>query len=207
MKRVTDIKSVKHSSNYQIYLDNELFGEVDGVLVTKYGIRVGMEIEEELLKKLVSENEISKAKTYVFDLLARRNYSRKEISDKLKNKGYSTNTIEKTIETFERLGYIKDEEFARNWIESRNRLKPKGKFALRNELYHKGIDEKIIDKILAEISESEEREMAKRAAEKKLKRYKNLEPKLAQRRLFSFLQRRGFGVDIARDLTEELISC
>jgi len=207
MKRITDIKPLsKKSSHYRIYLKDELFGEVDETSVKKYGIRVGMEIKEELLKKLVSEDEIAKVKSYAFGLLARRSYSRKGMSDKLKKKGFSNIAVNSTIVALERLGYIKDEEFARNWVETRKRLKPKGKFALRNELYRKGIDEAIVDQVLAEIDKSEEYEMAQRAAEKKVKRYKKLEPEVGKRRMFSFLQRRGFGSDIAGEITEKLLS-
>lgn len=206
MKLVTNIKSAsKRSSRYKIYLDNEFFGDVDGELVIKYGMRVGKEIDEESLKKLIYENEISKAKNYAFDLLTRRSYSRKEILDKLGRKEFSEDAIKISIETLERLGYIKDEEFARNWVESRKRLKPKGKFALRDELYKKGIDQAIVERVLAEINPSEEREMARRAAEKKVKGYRKLDQKVAKRRLFSFLQRRGFEFEIAREITEDIL--
>lgn len=207
MKRITDIKSLsKRSSRYKIYLDNELFGEIDEVSIKKYGIRVGMEIEEKLLKKLVSEDEIAKAKSYAFHLLTQRSYSCKGMTDKLKRKGFSEETIKTTIETLEKLGYIKDEEFARNWVESRKRLKPKGKFALRNELYRKGIDKTTVDCVLAEIDESEERKMARRAAEKRVKRYRKLDSEVAKRRLFNFLCQRGFESVIAQEITEELFS-
>lgn len=206
MKFVTDVKSAsKHSSRYKVYLDDELFGEVDGGLVVKYGIRIGMEIDEELLKKLISENEIAKAKSYAFDLLIRRSYTKKIMLDKLKRKGFSETARKATIEKLERLGYIKDEEYAQNWVQSRKKLKPKGRFALREELNSKGIDKTTVDRVLAGISDSEEREMARRAAEKRVKRYRNLDLKVAQRRLFSFLQRRGFGYSLTREITDDLL--
>jgi len=191
-RKITEIQMQKKSSRRNIFLDGQFFCGVDYELVVKFGLRVGLEIDEERLKKLVEEEEIHKAKNYVFDLLMRRSYTQKEMIDKLKRKEFSERAISATIETLKRLGYIKDESYAEDWVESRKRLKPKGRKALREELTKKGIDKGIIDRVVAGIDDEEEREMALRAAQKQAVHYKGLDQKVAKRRLYGFLLRRGF---------------
>ncbi len=182
----------KKSSRRTIFLDGEFFCGVDYELVVKFGLRTGLEIDEERLKRLVEEEEILKAKRYAFDLLMRRSYSQKEIIDKLKRKEFSERAISATIEILQRLGYIKDESYAEDWVESRKRLKPKGRRALREELTKKGIDKATIDRVIAGIDDEEEWEMALKAAQKQVVHYRELDKKVAKRRLYGFLLRRGF---------------
>jgi len=205
-KRITDIKSQqKDSSRKSIYLDGEFFCGVDKTLIIRFGLRVGLSIEEDVLRKIIREDEILKAKNYAFDLLVRRSYTRKEMHNKLEQR-YGEDAVSATMETLERLGYIKDEEYAKNWVESRKRSKPKGKKALRMELMRKGIDKGTISRVLSEIDDSEEFEMAMEIAEKRKNRYKNLEPNVVRRRLYSFLERRGFDYETINDVLKYVMS-
>ena len=199
-KRITDIQSQrKNSPRRSIYLDDEFFCGVDQTLIIKFGLRIGLSIEEDALRKIIQEDEILKAKNYAFDLLVRRSYTRQEMHNKLTQR-YAEDAVSTTMETLERLGYIKDEEYAKNWVESRKRHKPKGKKALRMELMRKGIDKGTISRVLSEMDNSEEFEMAMEVAEKRMDRYKNLEPNVARRRLYGFLERRGFDYETINDV-------
>ena len=182
----------RKSSRRNIFLDGTFFCGVDSELVVKFGLRVGLEIEEERLQRLIDEEEILKAKKYAFDLLIRRSYTQKEMTDKLKRKEFSQGAVSSTIEILQRLGYIKDESYAEDWVASRKRLKPKGRKALRDELAKKGIDKTTINRVIAEIDDEEEHEMALTAAKKQAVHYKGLDKKVAKSRLYGFLLRRGF---------------
>src|SRR5688572_15407091 len=48
------------------------------------------------------------------------------------------------------LGMLDDETFARAWVESRDRARPRGERAIREELRTKGIDRETIDLVLGE---------------------------------------------------------
>jgi regulatory protein len=71
---------------------------------------------------------------------------------------------------------------------------------LKQELYKKGIKQEIIEKTLKEhfADEAEELGLAKRLLDKRMKRYENLEPSVAKRRMSDFLLRRGFSYDIVK---------
>jgi len=205
-KRITDIKSQqKDSPRKSIYLDGEFFCSVDQTLLIKFGLRIGLSIDEDVLRKIIQEDEILKAKNYAFDLLVRRSYTRKEMYNKLVQR-YGEDAVSATMETLERLGYIKDEEYAKDWVESRKRHKPKGKKTLRMELMRKGIDKGTISRVLSEIDDSEEFEMAMKVAEKQMNHYKDLEPNVARRRLYNFLERRGFDYETINDVIRYVMS-
>jgi SOS response regulatory protein OraA/RecX len=70
----------------------------------------------------------------------------------------------------------------------------------------KGIDKGTISRVLSELDDSEEFEMAMKVAEKQMNRYKDLEPNVARRRLYNFLERRGFDYETINDVLRHLIS-
>ena len=187
-------------------MNGEFFGNVDQALVIKFGLRVGLEIDDTVLRRIIREDEILKAKNYAFDLLVRRSYSRKELQNKLTQRGFTEEAITATMETLERLEYIKDEKYARDWVDSRRRLKPKGKKALRMELMRKGIDKGTIERILSEIDDSEEYTMALELAQKQMNRYKSIEKYVARRRLYNFLMSRGFDYETVNNVMSDVMN-
>lgn len=157
------------------------------------------------MKKNSGKEEIKKAKDYAFKLLSYRPRSIKEIQDRLKRKDYSSKIIFEVIKTLKRLKFLNDKEFAKMWVESRIKTRPMGRYRLYQELIQKGIDRDLIEKTLSNYQEEEEIELAKELAQKKLKRsYRNLDQVTAQRRLYGFLQRRGFSCDTIQEVMKEL---
>ena len=63
--------------------------------------------------------------------------------------------IEAAIARLTEQGYLNDAEFARYWVENRQRFKPKGEQALRQELRRAGVDNEAIDESLSELDTSE----------------------------------------------------
>lgn len=96
----------------------------------------------------VDDPEIVMAAAAAF--LAARPRSVAEVRRRLRELGYRIEMIEAVLERLVELGYLDDETFARAWIESRDRARPRGERALRHELARKGIDRQTIDAVLAE---------------------------------------------------------
>lgn len=149
--------------------------------------------------------EIEKAKSSAFKLLSYRIRTCKEISDKLKDKGFSQSVINAVIEDLKRIDYLNDYKFAKEFIESRLIHNPKGKKLLRYELLKKGIGENIIDELLREqMSEQKEELLAKALAEKIWQRKKNVEINKRKAQTYNYLARRGFSVSLATKILEEI---
>jgi regulatory protein len=99
----------------------------------------------------------------------------------------------------ERAGLVDDAEFAQFWVENRERFRPRGRHALRYELRSKGIDDEIIEVVLASIDASES---AYRAAHRKARQLEHLDRREFDRKLVEYLGRRGFSYEVAREVAE-----
>lgn len=82
--------------------------------------------------------------------LAVRPRSVVETRRRLRHLGYREELVDAVVTGFVELGYLDDEAFARAWIESRDRARPRGTVALRRELLLKGVDRAVIDAALDE---------------------------------------------------------
>jgi regulatory protein len=139
--------------------------------------------------------------------------SEKELRDfltkKLKNSHTTAPMIfEKVMARMFDYGYVNDEQFARDWVASRLRSKPKGTRLLELELLRKGIAKDIIDQTISQAfgsGEADERSLAKAVAEKRAAvwmRYSGMERK---KKLFDLLSRRGFPYDVIAGVIDELM--
>ena len=204
-RQITDIQvQKKRPSRRSVFLDGKFFCGVSEELVAKFHLNVGMDIDEDELKKLLHEEEFSKAKNYIYRILARRMYTSKEIRRKLAERGYIDEIIQDVIATMERYGYVNDSFYAEEWVRSRMKSKPKGKIALRQELTRKGIDKSIVEETLSQaFDDSTESDMALDLARRKIGSYGKDDPAVAKRKLQGFLLRRGFGYGTVKDAIEQ----
>ncbi len=82
--------------------------------------------------------------------LEARSRSVAEVRRRLTGAGYRADLVEGAITRLTDLGMLDDAVFARSWVESRDRARPRGERAIRVELRLKGIDRSVIDDVLAE---------------------------------------------------------
>jgi regulatory protein len=71
--------------------------------------------------------------------LEARSRSVEEVRRRLADAGYRPEMIAATLERLTAIGLLDDELFARGWIESRDRARPRGEMALRRELSQRGV--------------------------------------------------------------------
>jgi regulatory protein len=81
-------------------------------------------------------------------LLEARPRSVAEVRRRLQALGYRPELVDATVLRLTEIGYLDDEAFARAWVESRDRAKPRGEHALRRELGLKGVDRSLVDGVL-----------------------------------------------------------
>ena len=80
---------------------------------------------------------------YAADLLAIKAYSKADLKKKMKTKGYSDLDTEEALDKLEELGYINDEEYAKNFARMAV-LAKKGNGYIRNKLMQSGISKDLI---------------------------------------------------------------
>ena len=224
-QKITDIQaSPELPSHQQLFLDSAPFVVIHASLVEKFGLRIGLEIEAEVIEKIIAADEVMRAKNYALRLLReekdnnttanepedsrltlkRKTYTKSEIERQLQREGFSSNAIETSIEELIRSGHIRDRKYAENWIVRRQKSNPRGKTLLKRELVDKGIDRETAERVIATVETEDETKVALEIAQKRAKQYKRLPTHIAKRRLHGFLARRGFGSDIVRHVLEQI---
>jgi regulatory protein len=205
MPQITDIRPQKKALRVNIYLDGEFAFGLPREIQIKEKLVIGQVLSPAEVKRLVKENDLAKAYDGVLRFLAIRPRSRQEIGFWLKKRELGEETKKQILAKLEERGLISDEEFARWWIEQRTTFNLKGKRAIEIELRQKGIARSIIDELMGSHSSTvSELELAQRAAEKKLKSFKNLSPLEFRQKLTNFLLRRGFSWETAEEVVKKL---
>jgi regulatory protein len=135
-----------------------------------------------------------------------------EVRRRLTRAGYRPELVDGAIERLLDLGVLDDDAFARAWVESRDRARPRGERAIRQELGLKGVDRSTIDLVLAERREAtagqpDEDGVAvsadQVAAERLLARNARslarvADPRLRRQRAYALLARNGFDPEVCR---------
>ena len=138
--------------------------------------------------------------------LEARSRSVTEVRRRLGQAGYRAELVEGAIQRLMELGMLDDEEFARAWVQSRDRARPRGERAMRDELRLKGIDRTTMDLVLGERREATLAAMgdgegdlsADRAAAERLlaKNERSLarvaDPRKRRQKAYALLARNGF---------------
>jgi regulatory protein len=150
---------------------------------------------------LVHPEDIERAFNYSLKYLSFRARSFKEVYDYLSRKNFSEDTINSVLKRLANLKFLNDEEFARSWIESRQKHKGKSKLVLRNELKLKGLEDDVIKPLLNEAED--DFETARVLFEKKKKTLGRLPKEKFKRKMAGFLSRRGFSFSVINKLFKE----
>jgi regulatory protein len=154
----------------------------------------------------------------VLDAAARfleaRSRSVVEVRRRLTGAGYRADLVDGAIARMVELGMLDDDTFARAWVESRDRARPRGERAIREELRLKGVDRAVIDAVLTErrdaAGDDHESGEAPRspdrvAAERLIARHSRAlarvaDPRQRRQRAYSLLARNGFDPGTCREV-------
>jgi len=142
-----------------------------------------------------------KALNTALRILTRRDHSKYELVQKLKQRGFTEDVIDHAILSCVRFDYINDERTARLCIRQLKR-KGYGLKRIRLELNKKGLRGRRIQGILNEsVSEKDERESAERLVKKNIKRFEREKDPLKRRdKIYRFLHARGFAEGIISEI-------
>ena len=147
-----------------------------------------------------------------------RSRSVAEVRRRLTGAGYRRDLVEGAIERLLELGMLDDEAFARAWVESRDRARPRGERAIRQELVHKGVDRSTVDLVLSERREAVAGTPAddgavisadRAAAERLIARHARTlarvaDPRQRRQRAYALLARNGFDPEVCRTVAAGL---
>jgi regulatory protein len=142
--------------------------------------------------------EFSHAKTLAFRYLKIRERSVEEMREKLTFKNVPKAIIDLTIEYLIDKKFLDDRSFAKNLFRYRQ-ARPFGPQRIRLELRQKGIDEELIVQELGEAFEGfDQQEVITELASRRASRYRDVDPIKRKKKVFDFLARRGFSLDMIK---------
>ncbi len=153
-----------------------------------------------------------------------RSRSVSEVRRRLGGAGYRPDLVDGAIARMTELGMLDDEAFARTWVESRDRARPRGERAIREELRLKGIDREVVDLVLGErrdraLAFSEavgtegdgaplgaDRAAAERLLDKNARALARVaDPRQRRQRAYGLLARHGFDPETCREVAATIL--
>lgn len=150
-------------------------------------------------------------------LLEARPRSEAEVRRRLLRLGFRAGLVEDGVARLLALGYLDDGAFARAWVESRDRARPRGEHALRRELAIKGVDRSLVDEVLGErrddaLAAGDGAPGADEAAAERLlaKRMgpilREPDPRRRLQRAYALLARSGFPPDVCASVARRTLA-
>jgi len=191
----------RNKERVNVYLDGEFaFGLnlLDAALLHK-----GQELSDAEISALQAKDESAQAFESAVRFLAPRPRSAAEVRRRLQEKQINTSVIDQVIERLAALNYLNDLEFAQFWVRNREEFNPRGTQALRYELRQKGIEDSIIEQVLAQL---DTRDAAFRAAEKKMRSLRGKDTTTIRQKLGDHLLRRGFSYADIRAVIDQIVA-
>lgn len=179
----------KNSGRYNVFVDGGYYASLGAEAIATCGVRAGTEIDEEALNAAIAgDNE-----RYAFDsaakLLSYCMRTRKELEQKLAEKGIDLGAIAAALEKLESYGYINDLDYAQEFVHSAI-CSGKSRRVTEYLLREKGIARVIADEAMKAYTYDIEAEAAEKAVTVLKRQRKD------RRHIFAALARRGFDYEI-----------
>ncbi|HKZ27026.1 MAG TPA: regulatory protein RecX [Rubrobacteraceae bacterium] len=196
MPVITGVK--ERRGRARVFVDGEFWAELDSGVVAERGLREGAALSHEELAKARGAGERPLAMSRALHSLGYRARSARELNERLSRAGYAGETVSEVLGRLGELGYLDDEEFARNSARDKAR-KRYGPRRIYGELRRAGVDEEIAQEVVEEeFAGRSELEEARAAAQR---RYNTGERSDAQaRRVHGFLMRRGYSAGVSAEI-------
>lgn len=206
--RITNLSlQAKNPDRVNVFVDDKYSFSLDVAQVADLGVKIGLEISDDILVELKEASEFGKLYVRALEWALVRPRSVKETKDYLYKKtldkkvrvlnmdrsgttacklksGVSSKVTEAVLKKLVEKGYVDDYKFAAFWAENRNLRKGISAKRLRLELMKKGVDSGVIEEVLAGGERNDSDEMQKIIA-KKRKKYDD-------KQLVAYLVRQGF---------------
>jgi regulatory protein len=140
----------------------------------------------------VAPKAIKRAHNVSLHALSGKSHSVAEMREKLTARELPDEAIESELEELSRVGLLDDDALARDLVErygTRDRL---ARSAVEQKLRARKLPQGVIEHALAELESDAEGGLAEEAARERVRKMGSLAPAVAKRRLYSYLQRKGF---------------
>jgi len=147
------------------------------------------------------------ARRAAIGLLARKAWTRRELSQRLERRGAAADVAESVVADLASRGYLDDEGYAHWWAESRAKGRRVGSVRLRRELVAKGIAPDLaFAAVSAAFETASELDLAMEAGRRRLAAIARRGTDRLAARLGDHLLRRGYSPALARRVVKALLA-
>jgi len=186
---ISGIKVQKRNPDrVSIYLDGEYAFGLSRIVAA--WLNVGQHVSDEKIEALRAKDGNEVAYLRALRLISHRPRTRREIQQKLVEKGFEDTQAQSVIARLAEAGLVEDREFARMWVENRNQSHPRSQRLMKLELMQKGVSVEEIESAL--VDSADDADLATQAAMQQIRKYSGLEWSEFRKKLSAFLMRRGF---------------
>ena len=167
MKIIKFVK--KGKANYNLILENNTSLTLNEEVIIKNNLIVNKDLNDEIIKKLLYENNIEELYSKCIKFISIRLRSKTEIINYLSNKKIDKNIINIIVEKLEKAGYINDDIFAKCYINDKINLTLEGPYKIKKELEENHIDNLYIENALNHFTQNLIDEKIEKIINKKIK--------------------------------------
>jgi len=194
---ITSIKPQRNKKRVNISLDGKFAFGIDLENFVKQKLKVGMELSDEAVDKIVNKAEFSKVYDKILRFASLRPRSKREFERWLSKHKVHESMHTRLFNKLERLDFLDDEKFATWWVEQRLQFKSKSKRELIQELRLKGISKDIMDDVFSRLDIDEEVQIRKLLEKNKYK-WDKLNGFEKRKKIWAYFNRRGFSWEVIR---------
>jgi OmpA-OmpF porin, OOP family len=206
--KINSISSKRYSSNCYINFSDGNTLECSSDLVLKYNLSPDSVIPLSIIDIIQKEQRIFNIKQSAYQFASYKKRTKKQVSQRLAQKGYSDSEIRLGLEFLIEFNLIDDKEFAHLYVRDNVQRRPVSQNRLLSEMIQKGIPKELALEAIKENYPTENKlEIAKESIEKKIKTISH-KPKDKQKKLIiAHLQRQGFDWDTIKQAIQNLKIC
>jgi len=196
---ITKIEPVT-KTKFKIYVEEQFAFTLYKGELSRFCLKEQGEITEEIISRIKAEVLVKRAKMRAMHLLNEMARTEEQLRQKLKQNGYPEDVIDSAVAYVKSFGYINDEAYIRNFVESR-----KGKKS-RREIYallgQKGLNQETVETVLDEMYEEHSDQEAIREILRK-KHWDSEESDIKEKqKIYAYLVRKGFRYEDIRQVIQ-----
>lgn len=158
-----------------------------------FKLKEGFEIKKETFDYILENIIYIKAQDTALNFLKNRLKTEAQVRQKLNEKDFSEEIIEKVIDFLIKYKYLDDKHYVNAYINDCKRLKPKSKLAIKLELLKRGVKRDVIDDVFS-YNDVDEISDCCRILEKKIDDFLDL-PFEKKRKVFNYLTGKGYSYE------------
>ena len=182
----------------QLFLDGEAAVKLDAQVFLQSGLKPGDQVSDQELFELIQASDARRAQEKALYLLEYRNYSKRELTEKIARTAASREAAQAAAGRMEELGLIDDRRCGEDYARELFSRKGYGARRAAQELRRKGLDQELVQELVEKYGSPEQSgENIRRVLEKKYPGWQ--EDEKVRRRAFAALQRLGYSYQEVRE--------